>query len=51
MPTQIVYFSVSLLAIINNSDMRPGFEFDCFEVLLVRGARPLIDFQSSCIKR
>ena len=36
--------------IIANSDLRHGLEFDCNqEASLVRGARPLTDFNSSCI--
>ena len=41
---------VSLLAIIANSDLRHGHEFDCNQkTSLVGGARPLKDFNSSSI--
>ena len=39
-----------LLAIIANSDLRHGPEFDCNQLASpVRGARALIDFYSSCL--
>ena len=44
-----IYSLSSLLATIANSDRRLGLEFDYNqEASLVRGARPLTDFNSSC---
>ena len=44
------HLSESYLATITNYYRRHGFEFDCNqEAMLVRGVKPLIDFNSSSI--
>ena len=41
---------IALLAVITNSDLRHGLQFDCkHEASLIQGARPPTDFKSSCI--